>query len=287
MTTTQPKIAPPGVGVHENVPFGVYLQWDAVNPSLVKSPPRNMKRIKWDIDHGDSKKSKSLDMGADVDLCVLEPDSFLMQVAVWKGARRVGKEYDAFEAANDGKVLLNTTEYMQVVEIRDAIRTHPMASKLFASRARMKPSLVWDNPATGTLCKGQPDYVDERIVDLKTCRDLDDRALDRAVIHFGYHVASGAYTEAYDVLAKRRLDTVLLFVCTAPPYDVVVRPMSPDLIDYGIKEWNRLLAEMKECQASGHWPGRAENEEVPIELPTWLEDKLDLTLDGKPVEELA
>ena len=256
-------------GIHHCVTFPDYQKITAVNPSLAKHARLSMKHYRHARDTvPPDPPTDAMVLGSATHCCVLEPDTFPLRYILWDGGTRRGRTWDAFVEANAGKTPLREDDYARCCAMRDAVRSHPAAARIFADQHRVEESLVWTDTPTGTLCKGRVDLLGPRIVDLKTCRSAQDRHIVNAVSTYGYHISMGAYYDGLLTLTGHALQAALIFVESSPPHDVVVKVLMDEALLRGRDIWHELLAKIAECNASGLWPGVAP-EESALDLPAW------------------
>jgi hypothetical protein len=117
--------------------------------------------------------------------------------------------------------------------------------------------LQWTSDG-GVPCSGRPDLLERTgPVDLKTASDCSDGGIIKAIEKLGYDIQMAAYCEAYSVLGRHQHPTAtLVFVETAPPYDVRVVTLNELMLGEGTARWRKAVATWKECFATGKWPGR-------------------------------
>lgn len=233
--------------------------------------------------------------------------TFSEHFAVWEGAgstsTKAAKEFAAerggvqlitpeeFGAATSAKVtmspvaeILNVSEYAEVVAMSDAVDTHHAAGPLFtAGWAEM--SFTWTDPATGITCKGRTDWLCQDgvvsgdggkpsrrrviLVDLKTSTTADAREFGRSAAKYGYHMQLAHYRAGLIANGYEVSQVLIVVVESSAPYDVCVYEITDDQIAKASAEVAALLARVKECEASGEWPGRCD-EITPLDLPAWV-----------------
>lgn len=209
-------------------------------------------------------------------VAVFEPQRFAGLIAVWEGARRQGKAWDAFCDANAGKDILTKAEYDQLIGMQRAVRQHPIASR-YLQRGQAEVSVLWTHSteAVGGLaghdmpCKSRLDYLaPEWILDLKTCRDASPKAFGRAAFNFDYHAQAAFYVDAVAAVTGKRLPYIIVAAELAPPCVVQVYRLPDHVLEAGRNHYRSLLFRLSECQREDRWDGYA-SEEMDLELPHW------------------
>lgn len=267
MTTTNKPTTTMMMG---GLSFAEYLKLPAVNWStlkeIAKSPRHYLHRLREALPD-----DAALRLGRVAHTAILEPDRMPLDFAVFTGARRQGKVWDAFEAANAGRTIIKQNEYAQAIAMRDAVRSHPQAGRYFRS-GRAEHTIVWADEATGIPCKARVDWIDDEtgtLVDLKTSADIEMRRFGSIAARFGYHCQIAWYLRGLSkALGMEMKSARIIAVESEPPHDVGVFIVDEDTIYAGGEECDELLARVRECAASNVWPGRYADEE-PLQLPAW------------------
>ena len=247
-------------GIYRNLPFDEYKAIQAWNPSLIWHARRSPKYCNH-IRHNPKPATPAMGFGSAIHCAVLEPDQFILRYCVWTGGRRSGKDYAEFCNVNDVLTVLTVPEYEACCGARDSARSHPVAGQLLADTLadEVEVSLVWTDSETGLLCKGRPDILQtDLIINLKsTTADISDtRALTRIASTLGYHMKEAAYQAGVSVLTGDILPVKIIWVEQYAPFDVrVMNVPGEPVLTQGYDEWQRLLAEIASCEASGVWPG--------------------------------
>lgn len=186
----------------------------------------------------------------------LEPELFGSEYVVFPGSRRAGKEWDAFEAQNEGKTILKSSEAEQAWAMSKAVRSHPFAGPMLTG-GKAEVSIEWMDPETGLKCKGRLDYVKPGVlVDLKTSGDLDRRRFSRRAMDLGYHGQLAFYLRGLKALGREPSEVYLIAVEQAEPFDVACLEVDSDALAIGDELVSELLNKLAECEATREWPGR-------------------------------
>jgi hypothetical protein len=248
--------------------FKAYASIAAVNWSTLREIKRSPKHYRYRLEHA-REDSTTLMMGRAAHTAVLEPEKFADEYAVFTGARRAGKAWEEFQAANASKTILKADEYENMIAIRDAVRAHPVASR-YLSGGVSEHTVTWSETINGIViaCKARLDYLGSAIVDLKTSRDAGAGAFGRTAARFGYHCQVVWYRRGVRAATKRELPMVLVAVETDAPHDVAAYKVTDDQMWAADEEINALLIKVADCRRFDRWPG-AHEEEAELELPHW------------------
>jgi hypothetical protein len=271
-------------GIHRDIPPDVYHASPGVSPSRAKAARLSPKHYRHFRDHPKT-PTPAMILGSAEHCAVLEPDAFALRYTVWTGGRRAGKEYDAFCAASGGRIVLSADDYERCGGMRRAVAAHAVAGPMLVDPSRIiEASLYWRDPATQLECHGRPDLLLPRaVVDLKTTRTMDGRLMTAEAIRFGYHISAAAYLDGLENIGQPRAEAILIYVESSPPFDVAVRPLRDVMLRTGRKEWHGLLTAIDQATESHEWPGVAEDEMWPMDLPAWADGAAGITLDGEEV----
>ena len=222
-------------------------------------------------------------LGSAVHCSVLEPTELPARYAIRPDGldRRTkeGKEkFAAFEAANAGKIGIDTDEAAQVIAMTDAVRQHPLASELFGNGAaelswRTQGSLPlqcrtdWFCADGCSLSQGHP-YV----ADLKTVESLngeDFGSFEKSVFKYGYHRQAGFYLPLVsEILGRPVFDFFFVAVEKCEPFGVGVYRISDAAAGLGQDETIEDLLRLKQCIDSNEWPN-IEPTLREIGVPSW------------------
>lgn len=234
-------------------------RWEAENP-----PPT---RPHFDIGHA----AHRLVLGDGPDLVVIDAPDWRTKAA--KEARAAAHEA--------GQVPLLAADYDQVQAMADAIRAHPVASKLFVpGTGQPEQALIWRDDPTGIMRRALLDWLPNTlsptgrliIPDYKTARSADPDTLAKAVHTYGYHQQAAWYGAGVQALGLAD-DWAFLFVCQEkdPPYLVTIVELDHVALRIGDLLNRRALNTYAACVESGRWPGYADDRVALLSLPPWAE----------------
>ncbi len=194
-------------------------------------------------------------------------------VAVFEGATRRGKAWDAFEAEHDDEIILKRDELEACDAMRAAVRAHPIAGPLLAE-GEGEVTCEWT--MLGHACKGRIDWLrpDNSMVELKTTRKIDERGFRRDFGKLLYHAQIAFYSGGLAAAIHPREVPILprvVVVENQEPYDVAVYRIGYDTIEPGqrrIDDWIRKLGAAK---STGRWPG-VSDDVIDMVLDEWVRD---------------
>lgn len=240
---------------------------NAMNFSTLKAASKGAAALRWAMDHK-PESTPAMAFGSLVHLATLQPHLVEAQYAVYPGATRRGKEWDAFVEANAGKEIVKADEMEQALLIAAAVRAHPVAS-LALAEGRAEVELAWRDLETGIECKGRTDWIGGGCVfDLKTTQSVDTHDFTRTIAQYDYHAQLAFYVDGARHMGMDVGAAGLIGVEKEGPFDVIVAELDADVLEAGrilYRQWLRLYAR---CLDTDTWPGR-HTEVVRIQLPQW------------------
>lgn len=251
-----------------------YADLEGINYSVLKEGRRSAKHLQHRL-QTQREDTIRLGLGRAAHCLVLTPDLFPLEFAVWTGGQRRGKAWDEFCAATPGRTRIKADEYAHCLGMRDAIKAHPVAGPLLAAPGESEKTIQWIDPDTELQCKARIDRLsDATVLDLKTTAELEAHRFGSLAARYGYHGQMAFYRMGLRALGMDR-PAKLIAVEPLPPYDVAVFSLSDDVIWAGEEEVKELLAMVAAGAFSKRWPGRYEDGEIPLELPSWVYPEAD------------
>ena len=261
--------------------FQQYRALDAVNWSSLKhlrESPLHYKHALTGADTDTTERAK----GRAIHTLVFEPALFEREFAIYEGATRRGKDWDAFEAAHAGQTILKVNEVESVAAAANAVRTHPLVAP-YLDGGTFEQTVTWTDPATGLACKARMDWLNEPqrvLLDLKSSTTIDPYRFGRIAARFGYHCQLAHYRAGVTHgLGWEPTETLIVAVESEAPYDVGVLVLDEDALYAGAEEVAGLMQKLVQCRESGAWPGRY-TEKAALLLPAYVfgdEDDADAT----------
>ena len=269
------KNAAPRNGLHPTMTRAQYDRLARVNFSTLKHigrSPLHYRAQEMRLNENDTLARK---LGRVRHRAIFEPEKMKAEVAVWRGGRRAGKEWDSFVEANEAREIITEDEYEAVVVLAHAVRSDPTAGK-YLQGGRSEASVLWSYSQQGTEalpgysfdCKGRLDFLGAAIVDLKTCRDASPAGFGRHVWNYKAHVQAAWYVDGVRAATGKALPYVLIAVENVAPFAVQVYRVPEPILDLGRDEYRTWLDRLNFCRTESQWPAYADGE-LDLELPTW------------------
>lgn len=193
----------------------------------------------------------------------------------FKGAKRQGKAWDEFQAANAGAEIVTATEWERAEAIADAVKRDPVAQLRLAG-AQFEVPLQWTEEG-GIVCSTSGiDIVRAKSIgDLKTTTSTQPEAWQRQALKMLYPqqmawYRRGARANGLDVSEG----LFVLGVETRPPFEVVDLELTEAMIDFADRTVSLWLEKLRVYRESNQWPGYAQSS-VPWDVPSWMQSSDD------------
>ena len=276
-------------GFYENMDFEAYQAVPALNGSALVHMRRSPMKYRHEMDNP-TPPSPAMILGSATHRMILEPDR-VGDFAVW-GEReeekvRRGGVWDAFKAANAGKMIVTASERDAMVGMAVGARRNLPIMKYANEKGRCEVSMFWKDESTGRRYKGRVDKIIEHghiVFDLKTTRDCSSYRFGAQSYALGYHIKMAMYWSGYRAITGHEPKMRLGAIESKAPHESAVYRLTKDVIVQGLEEWQMLEARLAECEKTNNWPA-AEEEETDLILPAWASEKADQDLSEFAMEE--
>lgn len=265
-----------------------YEDHPGVNPSSLKVLARKSPlHYKWSLTHP-REETDAMRFGTAVHCAVLQPDVYAARYATRpKGLKFTTADGKAWRQEQGERVILDTDEGEKIAAIVEALRSSRVAGPYLA-HGRVEQPIYWTDPDFNFALKGRPDLVTDTgiLVDLKTARDLSPHKVASQAIDLGYLFSAAMYFDGLTANGTKPRGTVLVYVETAAPFDVVVYRLDDDALSHGRDEYKAALEKLTDCLETGEWPGRFPDV-TPFVIPRWAtpEEESDDVADYRQTEE--
>jgi len=209
--------------------------------------------------------------GSLIHTLVLEPDTFNDVYAIFEGKVKRGKAYDEFVEENVGKTIVSTNDYLEASQIASAVHANEAVKELFMETTAVEQLVEWEHQ--GLKFKGFIDGVGEGFkFDLKSCASSEPSKFTNDCFKYGYPIQGVMYNIA---MGGTGLEPYyIIAVESKKPYNVTLFKMTEDLLQYGLKEYNRMIEKFKLWE--GEEVGYSDIIE-PLGFPSWYnkQEKVD------------
>lgn len=264
-------------GVIDDLDEATYHQHPALSVSGAKKLLDCPAKYRHDMDHGQAPRAV-FDIGHAAHALVLGVGAEILVVAADDWRSKAARE--ARDAAYaEGKIPLLAADKAAVDGMAAALRQHPRAGTLLEpGTGRAELSLFWRDWVTGVHRRGRLDWFTAHegrptIVDYKTCASAEPGQVRRAVANFGYHQQHAWYVDAaHAVELADEARFLFVFQEKSAPYLVTVVELDGEAVRVGRARNDEALRVFAACEASGVWPGYADDVQV-VSLPQWAQPR--------------
>lgn len=236
-----------------DVPNEIYHAGPGISSTGLKEILKSPAHFKSAIE----KKSDALVNGNLIHQAILEPGLFADTVIVAPACDRRTTEgkriWAEFQAASEGKTVVDQETHTTICQMRDAVRANRMASKLL-SGDRTEVSVYWRDEVTGVLCKARADHINgDLVIDLKSTGDASSRAFQVQIERYKYHLSAAYYLDGFANFLPVRMFAWLAAEKT-PPYGCRFYAADSTLLHAGRLEYRKALDLYAECLKKDRWP---------------------------------
>jgi exodeoxyribonuclease VIII len=184
----------------------------------------------------------------------------------------------------DGREIVTADEETQLLNMRDAVWSHPVADQLLTGKHKRRECSIWTEQqvnGVGILRKCRPDlWLPGLPVDVKTTQDANPKAYGRIIHNFGYHVQGAWYI---DTMAPHDPDVGEMFAHIAvekeAPFGVSVVRIDPQAIALGRTIIENTLPRLAECIKADKWPGYSQEIQV-VNVPAYAFTQAEFDAEG-------
>lgn len=272
MTVANPTIETLAPGVYRDVPAEKYHAIKAVSATFLKrfllDTPAHAKAI---LDGLLDEESSAMNKGTALHAALLEPDLFAANYAIGPEVRRNSSEWKEFVAANPDKECLKPSENADVLGMRESLWSDPYCAKAIRACDCRELTILWNDDATGILCKARIDLFSTRsgmLLDVKTTGDLSK--FQDTQFKQGYDIQICHYCNA--LTAHGMAAKSAGFLCceqTAPWLPDIFQP-SGEMLAGGFDLIARAMPCVSQCFETGIWPGyRTDNKARRLDVPAF------------------
>lgn len=205
------------------------------------------------------------------------------RVIGYPGAVRRGKEWDAFEAANQDAIILTKAEYGKAEAIAASVRRDPLAMSLLEGQS-FEVTVEW--VYLGRACSSRVDVVGDHIAELKCVADASPQRFMWQAVRMGWFAQLAFYQEACAAKHKTRLeDLYIVAVESAPPHVTACYRLDERAVEFGRKQFRGWFERLLMCESANEFPGYCQSV-MPLSAPD-EESELVFPSDPEPTEEAA
>lgn len=292
----------PEPGIYHNVPFGDYLQWDAISNSRMQPALRSMAHYRAATP---IEETPAMRLGTLVHTGRFEPEriqsAYVVMPEYEKQVKRPdGSAYDkpkltaayrelvdTFTRANIGKIIVTQSQWDDMCGMVAAMAADERATR-YLTGGDYEVSVLAIDPVTGLACKGRCDHLHlrgGRIGDLKTTADASK--FETVIADRSYHRQMAFYADMIEWLGRGVIEEcAIVAVESSAPYGVRSAPLDDDAMEAGRDEYRDILDRIAKAVKSRRWEGYSSPK--AWRLPYWKLNQsggsVSLNVGGKRVD---
>jgi hypothetical protein len=226
------------------------------------------------------KPTEAMIFGTAVHSAILEPNEFQKTYVVMPPINKrtnIGKaEFASLTSMceSNGQVLIDPTEYSDVLRMRDAIFKHPTAKLLFQNGIA-EQTFMFQESNTGAKCKIRPDWLDNTsglVVDLKTTEDATPNGFAKSAWEYKYYKQDPFYLDGLEACGNDRAGFVFVNIEKTEPFKIGIHYLDGKSRQLGRDEYLRNCETYVKCLENGIWKGY-EEKISEVSLPAWAFNK--------------
>jgi exodeoxyribonuclease VIII len=223
----------------------------------------------------------AMQLGTLVHCAVLEPAEFDKRYAVAPKVDRrtsAGKaDWAAFCATlGAGREAVDAELVTKAQAMANSVkRIGPVADLL--DNGHPEVSAIWEDGDSGVLCRCRPDWVSPAgdgvlIADVKTSADASPTAFARAIGNFTYAMQAALYCDGWEAATGRKVHGFVFAAVESSghPWAAAAYMLDDESLEFGRRQYKRLLKLLAQCRADNEWPGYTKDAEIVLlTLPKW------------------
>ena len=251
--------------------------WNATSIKLARS--QSLAAAKALMDGGPGKESAALDRGRMVHTFLLEPERFETDYTV-SDLHRSTKAFKELAAAKPDTTFIKTADILELKMVENAVLANSEAVRLLRHALFDRElSCFTTDPTTGLSVKARLDIAGDDgslryIADIKTTRATSLEDFGRSVETYGYDIQFAHYRDVYCRAQNNPMGLVPEFFCiaifmTMRPIECVVFKTPVTVMTSGNHKRRQVLAKIRECTDTGHWPGLVDGGVAELPYPEW------------------
>lgn len=205
------------------------------------------------------KEKKCFDIGQLYHTLILEPhlleERFLIVPKVDRRTKDGKAKYAAYMASLGNRIMINDVEFAEVKAMKDELLKDETAQMLFAGQVEIEQSIFWTDPESGLRFKCRPDVINGPVLgDLKSSQNARPRDFQRDATTKGYFLQAAMNYLATQALGEPFKKFIFVAQEKFKPYAPAFYIVSDDAIEYGLKQFRKLVDEYMMCLEKNFWP---------------------------------
>lgn len=265
-------------GIYPGVTYEEYSQWDAINNTVLwKLKSKSPMHCKEYLDNP-PEPTDALRIGGAMHIRILEPHLFDERYIVAPKVDRrtkVGKAtWAAFQETLKGRECLTQAEFDSIDLMHKRLKEQD-AYQYVTGRDPddTELAIVWNDEATGILCKAKIDYARRDafiLCDLKSTGDCSEHGFRRSIEKYGYYQQAAFYCDGWQALTGDAPSFLFIAMEKTPPYCCCSYEPDDWTLQAGRNSYREALKLWKDCVDNDNWPGYNDGKVSLIQVSRWL-----------------
>jgi hypothetical protein len=255
-------------GIYHNLSRAEYDAIPALNQSTVKKFGRARSPYHY-RNEKPRKQTAEMMIGSAVDCLLFTPERYADEYAVWDGERR-GSDWKAFKAENQGKSILNASEFDRVEGCIRALKSQPDFND--ATRVCKFQVAAWCAAEINmkALIDMLPPVEVGWVFDLKTAGSAEAGEFGKQCYDLGYDIQAAWTLRILELLGQPRTHFGFYIVENDEPFAVNRLHFRADSREINDAEGraDAIAQRYEECRSENLWPDYDPTWK-PIKLPPW------------------
>lgn len=198
-------------------------------------------------------------------------------VHIFEGARRAGKDWEAFIADKNERDVYKQSEVDAARKVADAVKSNPLAAPMLDGAHEVPAS--WTMYGRKVATRGIDICNPKFICDLKTTNNAEPFTFQRGGLRYGYHAQCAMYVDAARDMGLDVTEAYVIAVETQAPYAVTVHHLTPRILEEGRKLVRSWIERLRACEEANEFPSYVQS------VVDWdvAEDSFGLIIDGEEI----
>jgi hypothetical protein len=261
-------------GIYSDIDIDIYHSEEGISSTginLILDCPKRFSYDKFEKPMNKESEAEHFKLGRALHMLVLEPhkfdNCFHQMTEKVKLNTTKGKEiYAQAEIEAEGRQILRAGEIEDIYGMAEAMKGHKLWQHI--KDGSIEQSIYWEGGSIyATRLRARPDvFTNEIIVDLKTCRSINE--FKRSIYGRGYHRQAAMQIDGLKSIDGLNRHFAFFVVESNAPYLTACFTLDEDSIRQGRQEYTLGADIYWECLKFNNWPGYDTNFQL-ASIPAW------------------
>lgn len=178
-----------------------------------------------------------------------------------------------------GVSILTPDELQGIKDMAESVGKNPQAMKLLIG-GESEQSIYWVDEETGLNLRVRPDFMNNKLSDLKSVQSAHPPFFAKKAYDLGYHISQAMYQDGAMQVTGEFKEFKFICVETKAPYLCATHAFNEESAEEGYKQYRNNIKTLANCLDSGVWPGIEDNDDLSLPGYAFKDDELGLVMDG-------